>query len=56
LHLVSGGVAAEKGEEAKRLIRISERIKRGLLNDLNVAMPRGWQKIQTSLLDYPQSK
>jgi hypothetical protein len=39
LHLVSGGVASEKGEEAKRLIRISERIKRGLLNDLNVAIP-----------------
>jgi hypothetical protein len=41
LHLVSGGVAAERGEEVKRLIRISEIIKRGLLNDLNVVMPRG---------------
>jgi hypothetical protein len=29
LHLVSGGVASEKGKEAKRLIRISERKKEG---------------------------
>jgi hypothetical protein len=41
LHLVSGGVAAEKGEEVKRLISISERIKKGLLNDLNVVIRAG---------------
>jgi hypothetical protein len=41
LHLVSGDAAAEKGEEVKRLISISERIKNELLkdlNDLNVVM------------------
>lgn len=41
MHLVSGGVAVEKGEEAKRVISISERIKRGLLSDLNVVMRPG---------------
>jgi hypothetical protein len=41
LHLVSGGVASEKGEVAMRLTRIRESIRRGLLNDLNVVMPRG---------------
>jgi hypothetical protein len=34
-------VAAEKGEEVKRVISISERIKSGLLNDLNVVIPPG---------------
>jgi hypothetical protein len=41
LHLVSGGVASEKGEEAIKLVRITERMKSGLLNDLYKVIPGG---------------